>query len=189
MSRAHALGFMKKYFVSREVYVIFVIIHLAICFFQDQVRRLTQVNEAAPQHNNSAQETVSHAVERLSLAIARPKLPTCNVVHRQNIRRWVLEDANLLIVSSQDLSTSDNSELLAQGACCLSTLLKDLHSSASFKFNLGVALGSVLARRDVRRVIESEDGAQALIMLSSPLVGVLRAILIDKKINPNDILP
>ncbi len=142
-----------------------------------------------PQHINSVQETVSHAVERLSLAIARPKLPACNVVHRQNVRRWIVEDTSLLIAASQDLSTSDNSELLAQGARCLNTLLMDLHSNASLNFSLSVALGSVLARRDVRKIIETEDGVQALIMCSSPLVGVLRAILKDRKINSNDILP
>ncbi len=140
-----------------------------------------------PQCLNPMQETVSHAVERLSLAIARPKLPTCNLVHRQTARRWVVEDNNLLIAASQDLG-SDSSELLAQGARCVTTLMMDFHSSASLKFSLGVALGSILARRDVRKIIETEDGVDALIMYSNPLVGVLRAILKDKKVNSNDIL-
>ncbi len=136
---------------------------------------------------NSTQETVSHAVERLSLAIARPKLPAGDVVHHQTVRRWVVEDTNLLIAASQDMG-SNSSELLAQGARCLSTLLMDLHSSVSLKFSLGVALGSVLARRDVRKIIETEDGVETLIMCSDPLVGVLRAILKDRKVNSSDIL-
>ncbi len=135
----------------------------------------------------SKQETAGHAVERLSLAIARPKLPECDVVHHQTIRRWVVEDTNLLIAASQDLG-SVSSELLAQGARCLGTLLMDLHSSVSLKFSLGVALGSVLAHRDVRKIIETEDGVKALVMWSDPLVGVLRAILKDRKVNSNDIL-